>query len=114
MTARAMTANRLTDGSVVYLTRDGGWSEKISDCLAADGDEDAERMKIVAERAEQSQRVIGAYLIDLSAAGDAPRPLTLREAIRAGGPSVAGAAGTSGNGAGNGAGNGKAHGVPVR
>ena len=102
MTGRAITANRLIDGSVVYLTRDGGWSEKIGDSLVSDAADEAERMKATAQRAERSQQVVGAYLIDVAVEGGTVHPVRLREAIRAAGPTVGLAAAHAGNGNGNG------------
>ena len=106
MTGKAVTANRLGDGAVVYLTDDGHWSTRVGDCLVSDA-ADGERMMDKAAAAGPAQHVIGAYLIDVEVADGAVHPLTLREAIRAKGPTVGNAAGGSeGNGASAGNGNG--------
>ncbi len=105
MTGRAITANRLTDGSVVYLTRDGGWSGKIGDSLVSHAADQTGRMKNTAERAERSQQVVGACFIDVAVEGGTVQPVRLREAIRAGGPTVGLAAAHAGNGNGYGNGN---------
>ncbi len=102
MTGRAITANRLIDGVVVYLTRDGGWSGKIGDSLVAHAADQTGRMKTIAERAERSQQVVGACLIDVAVENGMVHPVRLREAIRAGGPTVGLAASHAGNGNGNG------------
>ena len=111
MTGRAITANRLGDGSVVYLTRDGGWSGHIGDSLVSGapdetgadqtGADQTGRMKAAGERAERSQQVIGACFIDVAVEGGLIRPVRLREAIRAGGPTVGRAVSQAGNGNGN-------------
>ena len=98
MTGKAVTANRLGDGTVVYLTDDGRWSTRVGDCLVSEA-ADGERMMDRAAEAEPAQHVVGAYLIDVEVADGAVHPLTLREAIRAKGPTVGNAAGGStGNG----------------
>lgn len=89
MTIQIVTANRLTDGAVVYGTPTGGWSEVIRDGHIA-SDEDAARALLeTAERAVRKQIVIGPYLIDMVTDDGATRPRRVREAIRAAGPSIA-------------------------
>ena len=105
MTGKAVTANRLGDGTVVYLTDDGQWSTRVGDCLVS-GAADGERMMDRAAEAEPAQHVVGAYLIDVEVADGAVHPLTLREAIRAKGPTVGNAAGGDAAGGSTGNGNG--------
>lgn len=89
MSLNIATANRLTDGAVVYATRTGGWSEFIEDgAIAADGTA-AEKLLAAAEVSVRRQIVIGPYLIDMIAEDGGLRPRRMREAIRAAGPSIA-------------------------
>ena len=44
MAQQVVTANRLSDGVVVYLTADGGWTERLSEGCAVDSDADAALM----------------------------------------------------------------------
>lgn len=80
---RALTANRLTDGDVVFWNQ-GRWVERFADAeLFADA--------APAEVAEASGRaevtvVVDAYLIDLIESGGLWAPLSYRERIRALGP----------------------------
>ncbi len=91
-----MTANRLVDGAVVYLTPDDGWSGRVGDCLVVfdeDGDGNGneagiDRMKLAAQAAERDRLVIGAYVFDVAVKGGVAHPARLREAIRAHGPTV--------------------------
>lgn len=93
---QAVTANRLSDGEVVYLAPDGRWSERLDDCRTAAGTADSEAMMEAGVRAEQARVVIGAYLFEVECApppeggagGVTLRPAQLREVIRARGPTV--------------------------
>jgi Protein of unknown function (DUF2849) len=86
---KAVTANRLADGLVVYLTDGGQWSEQIDAARVADGKDAAALMLADAERDVANCRVVSAYLIDVARVpGGALRPSTYREQIRAFGPSI--------------------------
>lgn len=87
MTRRQMiTANRLTDGIVVYLGADGTWHEEIAEASAAETDEAAAELERIAAADEAACRVVGPYLMEIDGAGH--RPARLRESIRAVGPTV--------------------------
>ncbi len=85
MALQVVTANRLSDGAVVYLTGKGGWSEWLSDGQVA-VDSEIELLRI-AERAVAANLVVDAYLIEV-VEDDGLRPARTREVIRAQGPSV--------------------------
>ena len=89
MTIQIATANRLSDGAVVYATPTGGWSEIIQDGHIATDEEAAQALLETGARAVRDQIVIGPYLIDMITADGAVRPRRVREAIRASGPSIA-------------------------
>jgi hypothetical protein len=81
-------ANRLTDGLVVFYTQGGGWSVDIADgCVIDDESDPAE--KLAAAKADEDRcMVIDPNLIDVTVDGGSPRPVAIREAIRAFGPTV--------------------------
>ncbi len=83
-----VTANRLDDGSVVYLDGEGGWSGHIEDSHRAESSDDAEALMALANQAVADCLVVGPYLIDIADEEGAVRPLHYREAIRAKGPTV--------------------------
>ena len=88
MQHKIMTANRLTDGEVVYLTASGAWSERLSDSRAsADETEEAELQR-GADVGVDSQLVVGPYLMPVALDAGGIAPLSQRERIRARGPSV--------------------------
>jgi len=91
MADRIVTANRLSDGLVVYLngaSGGGSWSERIADARIAGDDATADGLLARAEGPGQEVRVIGPYLIEVAREGAVPRPVSHREAIRARGPTV--------------------------
>lgn len=85
---KVITANRLSDGIVVYLTKNGkdlGWSTRIVDA-AIFHDSVVDRMLRLAECDVEANVVVGPYAIEIL---DKHRPLGTRETIRAsGGPSI--------------------------
>ena len=88
MIYRALTANRLDDGRVVYLTNQGGWTEWLNEAALA-GDEDRAEAILARGQAEAAAaRVVEPYLIEVVEGDGLVAPLRYREAIRARGPSV--------------------------
>jgi len=83
-----LIANRLQDGRVVFLAKDGAWVASIRGGYVADSESDGERLLALARRAEAACEVVDPYLIEVRARDGAPEPVVWREAIRAGGPTV--------------------------
>jgi len=82
---KALTANRLVDGEVVFW-RQGEWVERFGDAdLFADDDPAAEAAE--AHGKNQPTLVVEAYLIDLMESEGLWAPVSYRERIRALGPS---------------------------
>lgn len=85
---RAVTANRLRDGVVVFRTVTGGWSSRVVDAETVVGEAEAARLLGEAERDAANAVVVGPYLIDVAEIDGEPRPVNLRERIRAFGPTT--------------------------
>jgi hypothetical protein len=90
MTAQVVTANRLSDGIVIFLGSSGTWSPSIDDAKIAECDEDA--ITLLSD-GEASSDAVGVYLIEVDTkrtdAGErVVEPLSYRERIRAFGPST--------------------------
>ncbi|WP_020187487.1 DUF2849 domain-containing protein [Methylopila sp. 73B] len=83
-----VTANRLSDGVVVYLAPNGGWIDRIDSALVAEGDDALAEAVAAGKRAEAAQVVVESYPIDVTRDGGRLKPLRLREEIRAVGPTV--------------------------
>lgn len=81
---KAVTANLLADGAVVWLARDGSLADRFEAAALFADDEAAAALAAVAA---QGTIVANAYLIDAGAAGPVGRE-ALREAIRRDGPTV--------------------------
>ncbi len=88
MAQQVVSANRLTDGLVVYLTPDAGWSERLADGRIAADAAAAERLLALAGQAERDRIVVDPYLIDVAEFDGVLRPTKYREYIRATGPTV--------------------------
>lgn len=88
MTSRVTTANRLTDGEVVFLASDASWSVNISDARIAESEAEAKELKTIAQAAEADHLVIEPYLIDVKLTTVGVRALKYREHLRTLGPTV--------------------------
>lgn len=80
---KAITANRLTDGRVIYRTAEAGWSTRFEDAHPLT-DEESEALLATAEA--DSGIAVGPYLIELGEGAPAGQKWR-REGIRIGGPS---------------------------
>lgn len=81
-------ANRLTDGRVVFLTGDGGWTVDIARGLVISDDADEKQRFAAAKADEDGCKVVDPNLIDVTVDENGPRPTAIREAIRAFGPTI--------------------------
>ena len=78
-----VTANRLTDGIVVYLAADGEWTEEIANARVADDEAETKALETIAENAVREREVIGVYPMPVALVDGAVDPLSVRERIRA-------------------------------
>jgi hypothetical protein len=79
---KLLTGNDLVTGDVTWWTGQG-WSVDIT--AAADAGEDAASVMALEEAA---RRVNVPYVVDAEMSDTGPRPLNLKDRIRAGGPTV--------------------------
>jgi hypothetical protein len=84
---QVLTANRLSDGEVVYLAADGAWVDRIAGATVLATAEDGEAALVIGTEAERNLLVVHAYLFDVTAT-DHTKPVKMREIIRAAGPTV--------------------------
>ncbi|OLF76752.1 hypothetical protein AWH62_16445 [Maricaulis sp. W15] len=81
---KTVTANRLTDGRVIYRTATGQWSTDLAEAARLDEDQADATLEIASD---ESYIAVGAYLIDLE--NDAPGGQKWRrEGIRLTGPTT--------------------------
>ncbi len=88
MTVKALTANRLDDGRVVFFTPDGDWSPAIDRAALASGPAAEELFEAEAARALAANLVADAYLFEVERIDGHIRPVHIRERIRTLGPTV--------------------------
>ena len=84
-----LMASRLTDGRVVFLTEGHEWTDSIDRGAVASSDEAGAALLEVAERAVRASEVVDPYLVAVTESDGRRRPVVVREAIRAFGPTVA-------------------------
>ncbi len=81
------TGNRLRDGVPVYFAGAGTWSPKVNDAVLVEAGA-AEDLLEEAQRGEKPLPAVGVELIEAVREGTRVVPVTLREKIRAFGPTT--------------------------
>jgi hypothetical protein len=79
-----VTANRLSDGVVIYRTAAGGWSTRLAD--AAVVHDAASAKALLAAAQSDGTRAVDPYVAPVEIDGRDIRPGNLRERIRVAGP----------------------------
>lgn len=83
-----ITANRLTDGVVVFQTADCGWTEDFNRAVVLpDPQATADALKL-AKQDEANNVIVDSYAIVVEQRNGHLAPKALREAIRATGPTI--------------------------
>ena len=82
-TPQMVTANRLSDGAVVYFTAGKDWSENFADGAVWSDKESADGALSASEEAVKARLVVGPYLFDVAVTEAGPKPTSARERIRA-------------------------------
>jgi len=80
--AKAVTANRLDNGLVVFLDPNGGWSLDIAEARILD-DAEIDAALAYGKAQHDTRIVIDPYAIDVEVSDGVPVPIRLRERIRA-------------------------------
>ncbi len=81
---KVVTANDLLKGDVIYQTATG-WTRALSEAEVLTDEADADLRLI--EASQQTGRVVGVYLADVTLVDGRPEPDHFREDFRARGPS---------------------------
>ena len=85
---QVMTANRLRDGEVVFLTRNGTWNERIDEAVLALEPQATAALEARAAADVKATLVTGTYLFDAERVDVKIRAVHMRERIRTLGPTV--------------------------
>lgn len=86
--ALVVTANRLHDGAVAFRAPDGSWTGDISRAAIAGSGDDADSLIAAAQADAAACLVVDPVLIAVTREANRVRPGSLREKIRADGPTV--------------------------
>jgi hypothetical protein len=86
---KAVTANRLADGLVVFLDEAGGWSLSVAEARLVTDGPDLDTAIAYAKAQSDARIVVDPYPIDMEIVDDRPVPVRFRERIRAKGPTIA-------------------------
>ena len=78
-----VTANRLTDGIVVYLAPDGSWTEEITRARLAETEDETKALEAQAAEDVKARKVVAVYPMEVALHDGAVDPLSVRERIRA-------------------------------
>ena len=87
MTLWMITGNATDDGAPIYLQANGRWSRDLAEGLVLTAEDPRDEQLAAAKRAERV--VCDPYLIEVRHAANRLEPASLRERIRATGPTIA-------------------------
>ena len=85
---QVMTANRLSDGAVVYLDARERWVENIAAALVSKTRTTLDSLLARAEMAVRERRIVGPYPFAVESTSTGIQPISKREHIRSLGPTV--------------------------
>ncbi len=78
-----ITANRLADGIVVYLSEDDNWLTDLASARVAEDEAGLEKLNAIAGKAAADHIVVGPYPMAVDMDNGVPAPKSVREWIRA-------------------------------
>jgi Protein of unknown function (DUF2849) len=85
---KIISANRLADGIVVYAGYAGAWVERLNEALVFSGKEEAEAGLTLAQGDVARNLIVEPFVVDVTRDAAGLRPSTLRDSIRAHGPTI--------------------------
>ncbi|MEM7619220.1 MAG: DUF2849 domain-containing protein [Pseudomonadota bacterium] len=85
---KALSANRLKDGIVVFLTKGKSWSEDIQDVAIAKTPEEEQALLDTGASFAAINDIVDPYLFDVEQNGSEIKAAHIREHMRTKGPSV--------------------------
>jgi hypothetical protein len=85
---KIVSANRLSDGIVVYLGGDGSWLGVLDEARVFTDDTEAKAGLGAAREDARRNLVVDPFLVEVQTGMEGLRPITLRNSIRARGPTI--------------------------
>ena len=86
--SQVISANRLIDGIVVYAGRDGAWADALGAAKIFTSKAEAEAALLLAQNDVKRNLVVDPCLVEVTEEANGVRAVTLRESIRAQGPTI--------------------------
>lgn len=83
-----LTANRLSDGIVVFLNGRGAWSESVGTAAVARSPQEASALEARGAQDAERNLVVDPYLVEMREVAGRLEPIRTREQVRIGGPSI--------------------------
>jgi hypothetical protein len=85
---QVVSANRLADGTVVYLDPDGNWVEQLATAMVFASDADCEAGLETGRAAVAANLIVDPFAVSIVEEASGRRAVSLRDAIRALGPTI--------------------------
>ncbi len=90
MTRSMVTGAATADGRPIYMRRDHSWTDRLEEGATVEHGQQEELERMLAAARANEFIVCDPYVIKVEVDGAQPRPVSLREVIRAsGGPTIA-------------------------
>lgn len=83
-----LTANRLGDGTAVFLDFEGAWSETIAEAVVANSPDEVRALEDRGAYDSAHNLVVEPYLVEIREVAGRIEPIRYRERVRAGGPTI--------------------------
>jgi hypothetical protein len=83
-----LTANRLGDGTAVFLDFEGAWSEIIAEAVVASSPDEVRALEDRGAYDSSHNLVVEPYLVEIREVAGRIEPIRYRERVRAGGPTI--------------------------
>ena len=83
-----LTANRLSDGGVVFLNTQGQWSDRLASAEPAQDDLALAHLERAGDKAASENIIVDPYLVKVEQVASSFVPIEMRERRRVLGPSV--------------------------
>lgn len=87
-TVSIISANRLSDGAVVYLDFEGAWSESLTEAVVAHSPDEVRALEDRGAHDAARNIVVEPYLVEVREIDGRIVPVRERERVRAAGPSI--------------------------
>jgi hypothetical protein len=87
---QVLTANRLGDGIVVFLSYEAGWIESIDGAALARSPDEVRNLELRGASDAARNVVVDPYLVEFRERAGQLEPVRVRERVRISGPSVLG------------------------